>query len=140
MYFRERGGGVQLVRTTYEKDKKRPKQEVIGRMLRRRLTVPDEVAALLTNEEKDELASYVERTRSLDLMRRKVEAHSLLRNVTEAIAYAREVEDPAERDLLRQEFAEAIIALRRASTLASKASGSEARPADDEAEEADERD
>ena len=120
MYFRDRGGSVQLIRTTYEKDKKRPKQEIVGRLARRTLKVPDEVSTLLTEEEKGELASYIERIKSLDLMRRKLEAHTLLRTVTAAIEYAREVEDVAERDLLRQEFAQAIIALRRASAVAAR--------------------
>ena len=137
MYFRERGGGVQLIRTTYEKDKKRPKQELVGRIARRKLTVPDEVAAKLTEEEKGELASYIERTRSLDLLSRKVDAHTVLRTVTKAIHYAREVEDPEERDLLRQEFAQAIIALRRASGTGKK-SAEASKSAEDEAEDGDE--
>jgi hypothetical protein len=131
MYFRERGGAVQLIRTTYDKDKKRPKQEILGRMQRRKLAVPDDVAAQLTPEEKIELTSYVERMHSLDVMRRKLEAHSLLRTVTTAIEYARDLEDDAERDLLRQEFAQAIIALRRASAAALKSSDDTAGEAEE---------
>jgi len=138
MYFRERGGGVQLIRTIYEKDKKRPKQEVLGRMPRRKLSVPDEVAAKLTDTEKDELSAYVERTRSLDLMRRKVEAHTIMHAITEAIGYARQVDDPAERDLLRQEFAQAIIALRRAAAVGARAAADESKSSEEDAEEGDE--
>ena len=138
MYFRDRGGSVQLIRTTYEKDKKRPKQEIVGRLARRTLKVPDEVSTLLSEEEKGELASYIERIKSLDLMRRKLEAHTLLRTVTAAIEYAREVEDVAERDLLRQEFAQAIIALRRAAAVGARAAADESKSSEEDAEEGDE--
>jgi hypothetical protein len=120
MHFRERGASVQLVRTTYDPDTKRPKQEIVGRMRRLKMELTDDIAALLTTEEKGELASYIERVSSLDLLGRKLGAHTLLRTVTAAIEYAREVEDVAEQDLLRDEFAQAIIALRRATAVVAR--------------------
>ena len=90
MHFRERGGSVQLVRTTYDPDTKKPKQEIVGRMRRAKMEVTNDLAAQLTDEEKGELTSYIERVGNLDLLSRKLEAHTLLRTVNSAIDYARD--------------------------------------------------
>lgn len=115
MHFRERGPSIQIIRSTYDQSGKRSKNEVLGRMSRATLRVPDDVLTKLSAAEKTELATYVERAKSLDLLRRKLTAHVLPQTIAEAIDYAHGVEDEAERDLLQAHFAEAIVALRRAS-------------------------
>ena len=115
MHFRERGSGVQLVRTVADPGTNRPKQEVIGRMRRHPLKAPDEVVAKLTEEERIELDSYIERVKNLDDLRRKLTAHTVLQTVTEAADYLRAAEDEGEQEFLREQFAQAILLLRRAS-------------------------
>ena len=115
MHFRERGAAIQLVRSNYDPKLKRGKQEIMGRMPRRTLTVEKDVLQKLTESEKQELSDYVERVKSLDQLRLKLAAHDLPRIVSEATQYAAGVTDEAERDLLRRLFADAIVTLRRAS-------------------------
>src|SRR5262249_13776615 len=109
-----RGPSIQLVRTTYDAGTKRSKHEVVGRVPRASMLVPGEVAEKLSIEEKAEVEGYIEHAKSVDLLRRKLTAHSLLQTVTEAADYASGVEDEAERDQLEVQIAEAIIVLRRA--------------------------
>jgi len=129
MYFRERGAGVQLIRSVPDPESKRPKQEVIGRIRRYALRVPDELTAKLTDDEKIELESYIERVKNLDVLRRKVNAHSVLQTVTEAVDYLRALEDETEQDFLRQQFAQAILVLRRGSMLRQPSTEEEATDA-----------
>lgn len=113
MHFRERGPSVHLIRSTYDPETKRSKHEVVGRIARATMRLPDEVAAKLSEKEKDEVSAYIDHAKSVDLLRRKLTAHSLSQTVDEAVEYARGVEDEAERDLLTAQFAEAIVSLRR---------------------------
>jgi hypothetical protein len=118
MYFRERGNRVQLVRSQYDPKSKRPRQEIVGSMARLSLDVPADVMARLTAAERQELRAYIDRVKTLNLLRTKLAAYDLPRVVAEAVQYAAQVNDPHELDLLRQHFAEAMAALRRASVKA----------------------
>jgi hypothetical protein len=123
MHFRHRGPSIQLVRTKYDPETKRAMQEVVGRVPRASFRLPDDVAAKLSAEETAEVNAYIERAKTLDLLRQKLAAHSLPQVIDEAIEYARNVEDEAERDLLRAQFAQAIVALRRATAAPVRAAG-----------------
>lgn len=125
MHFRDRGASIQLIRAVYSAETKRSKNEVVGRIPRAALEVPDELKRRLTPGELAEVAAYLERTRALDLLRGKLAAHGLAQTVAQALDYARDVTDPAERDLLRAVFAEAVVALRRAAAAPARAAAAE---------------
>jgi hypothetical protein len=114
MHFRERGPSIQIIRTVYDPETKRARHEVVGRLSRATLRLPDAVVDKLSAKEKAEINAYIEHAKSVDLLRRKLTAHSLPQTVTEAVDYALGVEDEAERDRLDVQFAEAMIQLRRA--------------------------
>ena len=113
MHFRERGPSIQIIRTVYDPEIKRGRHEVVGRLSRATLRLHEGVADKLSAAEKAEVGAYIEHARSVDLLRRKLTAHSLPQTVTEAVDYALGVEDEAERDRLAVQFAEAMIQLRR---------------------------
>lgn len=115
MHFRERGNAIQLVRTAYDPEKKGAKSEIIGRVPRKTREVPEDLKQKLTAEELAALDTYLQQTKAIEELGRKVTAHTLRQTVAEAIEYAQGVTDEAERDQLQAIFADAILALRRAS-------------------------
>lgn len=114
MHFRQRGNVIQLVRTAYDAEKKGPKSEVVGRLPKRAKEIPEELRAKLTPQEIGELTTYMEQTREIEELQRKLAAHTLRQTVAQAIEYAEGVTDEAEQDRLRAIFADAVVALRRA--------------------------
>src|SRR3712207_4594892 len=108
MHFRERGSTVQLIRSTYNPETKRPKHEVVGRLSRSSPEVPLAVLERLSEGEREEVAAYMERAHSLDLLRRRLAAHDRARTVADVVEYARSVQDEAESDHLQAIFAEAV--------------------------------
>ena len=59
MHFRVRLNSVQLVRTTYDAEKKRGRYEVIGSVPQRALVLPEALAARLTPEDMVDVSAYV---------------------------------------------------------------------------------
>src|SRR5665213_2971426 len=60
MHFRERGQMVQIIRTKYDAAQKKGKNEIVGRLVKANPKVSDELAAVLTKEERKEVATWIE--------------------------------------------------------------------------------
>lgn len=59
MHFREQGRVLQLIRTTYDPAKRRGVQSVVGNMPQYSYVIPSTLDALLTLEERSQLADYL---------------------------------------------------------------------------------
>lgn len=118
MQFRERNNKVQLVRTTYNKDEKKGTSEIVGRLNRANMALPDDVREKLTPAEVAEVEAYIARhgeTRGVELryavsqFRRNLEDVSeWLKTATqeEIARLADEVQKPMLR--LRRQMAKAV--------------------------------
>jgi hypothetical protein len=62
MHFRDRGRSVQLVRTTYNSETKKPETEVVGKLSRPSLNLAEDVKAKLKPEELAEVEQFRSRT------------------------------------------------------------------------------
>lgn len=60
MHFRLRQKVVQLVRTSYNPETKKPRTEVVGRMLLKQPVLSDELKSKLTEEEIEEAEEWIE--------------------------------------------------------------------------------
>jgi hypothetical protein len=60
MHFRERDQVVQIIRTKYDAELKRGKNEIVGRLAKANPKISDELAAALTKEERKEVAAWIE--------------------------------------------------------------------------------
>lgn len=59
MHFREQGKSLQLIRTTYDAERGRGVQTVVGRIPQYTYEIPHEIAPLLTPEETSQLNDYL---------------------------------------------------------------------------------
>jgi hypothetical protein len=86
MHFRDRGHVVQLIRTSYDKDSKKGKNQIVGRLVKANPRVPDALEAALTAEERQEVASWLEGHAALERLKREL----AVRTLPEQLALARE--------------------------------------------------
>ncbi len=94
MHFRIRSNGIQLIRTTYDADSKRGKSEVVGGVQRRSMKLSDQVAAKLTEEEKQQFDAFAESYRNSVALQAKVYAYQIADIAQQAIAAAEAAEGP----------------------------------------------
>lgn len=87
MHFRDRGKSVQLVRTAYDKETKRPTTEVLGRLSRPALEVSDELKGKLTPEEAAEVERYRSRVARRDAVVREYAAANLGETLAQVLAW-----------------------------------------------------
>jgi hypothetical protein len=60
MHFRERDNIVQIIRTKYDAALKKGKNEIVGRLVKANPKVSDELAKVLTKEERKEVTAWIE--------------------------------------------------------------------------------
>jgi hypothetical protein len=118
MQFRERNERVQLIRITYSKDEKKGVPEMIGRLSRSNMALPDDVKDKLTPDELTEVEAYIARraeTRSVELRYAVSQFHRNLDDVSEWLRTAgqddvarfiHEIQKPLLR--LRRQMAKAL--------------------------------
>lgn len=92
MHFRMRSNVVQMIRTTYDADSKRGKNEVVGTVQRRNMVLSDQIAAKLTAEEKQEFETFAEAYRNSTALQAKVYAYQIADIAQQAIAAAEAAE------------------------------------------------
>jgi len=85
VHFRIRKNIVQLVRTTYDSEKRRPKAQVVGRIPLVNPLISDELKALLTPDEYREAQVWIARQHRTMMLREEFAAMTL----TETLAQAR---------------------------------------------------
>lgn len=77
MHFRERGHVVQIIRTVYDADSKKGKNEIVGRLAKSDPKISAELQAVLTAEERQEAAAWIEGHASIERLKRELAARSL---------------------------------------------------------------
>src|SRR5450631_1612824 len=60
MHFRERDQVVQIIRTKYDAALKKGKNEIVGRLVKANPKVSEELAKVLTKEERNEETAWIE--------------------------------------------------------------------------------
>jgi hypothetical protein len=86
MHFRERGQMVQLIRTKYDAAKKKGKNEIVGRLIKAKPEISDELKKTLTSEELKEVAAWVEGYGTVARLKREL----AVRTLPEQLEVARE--------------------------------------------------
>jgi len=77
MHFRERNQIVQIIRTKYDAATKKGKNEIVGRMPKANPKLPDELAAVLTKEERKEVAAWIEGYATVGRLKRELAVRML---------------------------------------------------------------
>jgi hypothetical protein len=90
MHFRERDQVVQIIRTKYDAAKKKGKNEIIGRMAKANPKISDELAAALTEDERKDVAAWIESHAHVGTLRRELAVRTLQEQMTLAEGWFRE--------------------------------------------------
>lgn len=115
MHFREQGKSLQLVRTTYNPEKKRGEQVVVAKLPQYTYTIPEDVRLLLTAEEFAQLTDYL--AALADGRNRQNQAfhlRTLVDAMKEATAALKVGVSPRDADALWTSIADLSKALRKA--------------------------
>ncbi|SHI35908.1 hypothetical protein SAMN02745194_00128 [Roseomonas rosea] len=113
MHFRVRDKAIQLIRTSYDAEKKRGSAKVVGSVSRRSMTLPEDIASKLTEEEKKEFQTFQTSQSELAVLEAKLAAHSFPATVRKIMTYIEETQDEEERELLRSYIDSALFDLRK---------------------------
>jgi len=90
MHFRERDQVVQIIRTKYDAEKKKGKNEIVGRMAKANPKITDELAAALTEEERKDVAAWIEGHAHVGALKRELAVRTLQEQMSLAEAWYRE--------------------------------------------------
>ena len=77
MHFRERNQVVQVIRTRYDAVEKKGKNEIVGRLQRASPKLTDELAAVLTKEERKEVQAWIDGYATVGRLKRELAARTL---------------------------------------------------------------
>ena len=86
MHFRERGQIVQLIRTSYDSKSKKGKNEIVGRLEKANPKISEALEAVLTTEERHELADWIGGYAAKERLKREL----AVRTLPEQLALAKE--------------------------------------------------
>jgi hypothetical protein len=82
MHFRERGQIVQLIRTKYDAATKKGKNEIVGRLVKAKPEISDELKTALTPEERKEVATWIEGYATIAQLKRELAVRTLPEQLT----------------------------------------------------------
>jgi hypothetical protein len=77
MHFRERGHVVQIIRTSYDPSSKKGKNEIVGRLVKANPQVPEALEAVLSTEERKEVASWIAGHATVERLKKQLAVHTL---------------------------------------------------------------
>ncbi len=86
MHFRERDQIVQIIRTKYDAALKKGKNEIVGRLAKANPKITDKLGAVLTKEERKEVAAWIEGYATVARLKREL----AVRTLQEQLALAEE--------------------------------------------------
>jgi hypothetical protein len=86
MHFRERHQIVQIIRTKYDPDTKKGKNEIVGRLAKANPQFSEALEAALSKEERKEVAAWIEGHATVQRLRKEL----AVRNLPEQLALAEE--------------------------------------------------
>jgi len=77
MHFRERGKIVQIIRTTYDAESKKGKNEIVGRLVKTNLEISPELEAKLGAKERKEVTTWIEGYADTERLKRELAVRTL---------------------------------------------------------------
>ncbi len=77
MHFRERNQIIQIIRTKYDAAEKKGKNEIVGRMRKANPKLTDELAAVLTKDERKEVTAWIDSYATVAGLKRELAARTL---------------------------------------------------------------
>ena len=86
MHFRERGHAVQIIRTVYDSETKKGKNEIVGRLTKTNPQLTPELKAALKPEERKEVTAWIEGFANTTQLKREL----AVRTLPEQLALAEE--------------------------------------------------
>jgi hypothetical protein len=84
MHFRERDQIVQIIRTKYDAVLKKGKNEIIGRLVKANPQITDELAKVLTKEERKEVVAWIEGYAKVGRLKRELAVRTLQEHMANA--------------------------------------------------------
>jgi len=82
MHFRERDQIVQIIRTKYDAELKRGKNEIVGRLAKANPKITGELEATLTKEERKEVETWIEGYAKVLQLKRELAVRTLGEQLT----------------------------------------------------------
>ena len=99
MHFRERNQIVQIIRTKYDAATKKGKNEIVGRLQKANPKVSDELSAVLTKEERKEVAAWIEGYATVERLKQELAVRTLAEHLTLAQEWFADKKDDEARFL-----------------------------------------
>jgi len=104
MHFRERDQVVQIIRTKYDASKKKGKNEIVGRLAKANPQITDELAAVLTEEERKDVAAWIEGHAHVGNLKRELAVRTLQQQIALAEEWFKENDGEDARQLAASLF------------------------------------
>jgi hypothetical protein len=82
MHFREREQIVQIIRTKYDPDTKKGKNEIVGRLAKANPKITEELKAALTNDERKEVTTWISGYANVGKLKRELAVRTLQEQLT----------------------------------------------------------
>ncbi len=77
MHFRERGQVIQIIRTVREANSKKGKNEIVGRLPKSKLQISEELATVLTAEERKEVTAWIKGHATAERLKKELAVRTL---------------------------------------------------------------
>ena len=77
MHFRDRGNMIQIIRTSYDAESKKGKNQIVGRLVKSNPQISEALEAALTPEERTELTTWLASHETLERLKREVAVRTL---------------------------------------------------------------
>lgn len=113
MHFRVRGNKIQVLRSVYDPGLQRSQSRTLCVISKSTLKVSDDAMVDLSETERAEIESFLASYRNTQLLKQKLTAHQLPDTVADVVEYFNLLEDGAEKDVIRNFIAQAVLDLRR---------------------------
>jgi hypothetical protein len=118
MHFRQRNNVIQIIRTVYDPETKKGKNEIVGRMNRTRPEISDDLRRALTAEEIREVENWLDGRLRFEHLQAEMAARSLPDAMLTASQWLTNPDNKEEAQRLYAAIQQAIHNLRRAANTA----------------------
>jgi hypothetical protein len=82
MHFRERGQVVQIIRTVYDAETKKGKSQIVGKLLKAKPQLSDELKTALSAEERREVAVWLKGHATVERLKKELAVRTLPEQMT----------------------------------------------------------
>ena len=114
MHFRQRNNVIQIIRTVYDPETKKGKNEIVGRLNRTRPEISDDLRNTLTTEEVHEVEGWLDGRLRLEHLQAEIAARTLPESMLLATQWLNNPENKEEARRVYIEIQQSVHNLRRA--------------------------